>query len=494
MTILDFVRLTRANLWLLVTGIVVGALLGYGYAAMQPKSYQAKASGYVTIGSSGTVDVLSGSSAARERAQSYSAIVTSQTVAQKMKDENPELASMSVGAIQASLSAGVAEGRGALIEVKATASKPDQARVLANSALRATAEYISELDGSPAQPATSDSTEESGTSSQNTQPRLSSIRVIPLDNASPTPTLIQVSTMQYAGTGAAVGLGIVYAVIFLRRALDSRIRTRDDAIKATNSSILGVMPVSEELTEDAISKNQSDDHIAQESIRQLRTNLRFVNIDTPPRSFIVTSSVPGEGKSTVSLSLARAMAAAGQPVILIDADLRRPTVAKKLKLNAKVGLTQVLAGQVDIANAVLPASDEENLFILPAGRIPPNPAELLGSDKMRQLIKELSEEFVVILDVPPLLPVTDASLLSTSVDGVILVGAVGKSHREQMTEAVAVLDKVNAHLFGVVLNRAPRSGLGNSYYGFGYASSYVGYATYYGYSKDGKKKTSSSSK
>ena len=113
---------------------------------------------------------------------------------------------------------------------------------------------------------------------------------------------------------------------------------------------------------------------------------------------------------------------------------------------------------------------------------------------MRQLIKELSEEFVVILDVPPLLPVTDASLLSTSVDGVILVGAVGKSHREQMTEAVAVLDKVNAHLFGVVLNRAPRSGLGNSYYGFGYASSYVGYATYYGYSKDGKKKTSSSSK
>jgi lipopolysaccharide biosynthesis len=94
----------------------------------------------------------------------------------------------------------------------------------------------------------------------------------------------------------------------------------------------------------------------------------------------------------------------------------------------------------------------------------------------------------VVLDAPPLLPVTDASLLSYAVDGVIMVGSIGKSHREQMTEATNNLNKVNANLFGLVLNRAPRKGLGNSYYGFGYANSYVGYATYYGYSKDGTKK------
>ena len=151
------------------------------------------------------------------------------------------------------------------------------------------------------------------------------------------------------------------------------------------------------------------------------------------------------------------------------------------------GLTQVLAGQVDIAEAVYQL-EESNLFVLTAGRIPPNPSELLGSDKMRQLVRELSEEFVVVLDAPPLLPVTDASLLSYAVDGVIMVGSIGKSHREQMTEATNNLNKVNANLFGLVLNRAPRKGLGNSYYGFGYANSYVGYATYYGYSKDGTKK------
>jgi capsular exopolysaccharide family len=287
-------------------------------------------------------------------------------------------------------------------------------------------------------------------------------------------------------------LVLVYAAIFLRRALDQRIRTRDDATKATGASILGVLPVSDDLNEENIVNGNTDDHIAQESIRQLRTNLRFVNVDTPPRSFIVTSAVPGEGKSTVSLSLARAMADAGSPVILIDADLRRPTVAKKLKLDAKVGLTQVLAGQVEIANAVHQLGDS-NLFVLPAGRIPPNPSELLGSDKMRQLINELSEEFIVVVDVPPLLPVTDASLLSHSVDGVILVGSIGRSHREQMTEAANILKKVNANLLGMVLNRAPRKGLGNSYYGFGYASAYVGYATYYGYGKDGDKKSSKKS-
>ena len=318
------------------------------------------------------------------------------------------------------------------------------------------------------------------------------VRVIPLNNASVNPPLVAPNYQQNVLVGAAAGLALVYLAIFLRRALDQRIRTRDDATKATGASILGVLPVSDDLSEENIVNGDTDDHIAQESIRQLRTNLRFVNVDTPPRSFIVTSAVPGEGKSTVSLSLARAMADAGSPVILIDADLRRPTVAKKLKLDAKVGLTQVLAGQVEIANAVHQLGDS-NLFVLPAGRIPPNPSELLGSDKMRQLINELSEEFIVVVDVPPLLPVTDASLLSHSVDGVILVGSIGRSHREQMTEAASTLKKVNANLFGMVLNRAPRKGLGNSYYGFGYASSYVGYSTYYGYSKDGDKKSSKKS-
>ena len=488
MTILEFFRTTRANLWLLIIGIIVGAAAGFGYASLQPKVYAASSSGYVTVGESGTVDVLSGSSAAKERARSYAAIVSSEAVAQKIKQNNPEL-SLTTGQIRASLTA-TAGDNAALITVSAQASSPKNAQLLANSALQATADYIKEIEQNPgnAQALVNGDSNAAATPPANSN----TVRVIPLNNASVNPPLVSPNYQQNTLIGAVIGLVVVYAAIFLRRALDQRIRTRDDATKATGASILGVLPVSDDLSEENIVNGDTDDHIAQESIRQLRTNLRFVNVDTPPRSFIVTSAVPGEGKSTVSLSLARAMADAGSPVILIDADLRRPTVAKKLKLDAKVGLTQVLAGQVEIANAVHQLGDS-NLFVLPAGRIPPNPSELLGSDKMRQLINELSEEFIVVVDVPPLLPVTDASLLSHSVDGVILVGSIGRSHREQMTEAASTLKKVNANLFGMVLNRAPRKGLGNSYYGFGYASSYVGYSTYYGYSKDGDKKSSKKS-
>ena len=487
MTILEFFRTTRANLWLLIIGIIVGAAAGFGYASLQPKVYAASSSGYVTVGESGTVDVLSGSTAAKERARSYAAIVSSEAVAQKIKQNTPEL-SLTTGQIRSSLTA-TAGDNAALITVSAQASSPKNAQLLANSALQATADYIKEIEQNPgnAQALVNGDSNAAATPPANSN----TVRVIPLNNASVNPPLVSPNYQQNTLIGAVIGLVVVYAAIFLRRALDQRIRTRDDATKATGASILGVLPVSEDLNEENIVNGDTDDHIAQESIRQLRTNLRFVNVDTPPRSFIVTSAVPGEGKSTVSLSLARSLADAGSPVILIDADLRRPTVAKKLKLDAKVGLTQVLAGQVEIANAVHQLGDS-NLFVLPAGRIPPNPSELLGSDKMRQLIKELSEEFIVVVDVPPLLPVTDASLLSHSVDGVILVGSIGRSHREQMAEASSILKKVNANLFGLVLNRAPRKGLGNSYYGFGYASTYVGYATYYGYGKDGDKKSSKS--
>lgn len=486
MTILEFFRTTRANLWLLIIGIVVGAAAGFGYASLQPKVYAASSSGYVTVGESGTVDVLSGSTAAKERARSYAAIVSSEAVAQKIKQNTPEL-SLTTGQIRSSITAAAGENA-ALITVSAKASSPKNAQLLANGALQATADYIKEIEQNPGNAQALVNGENTGASPTGGN----TVRVIPLNNASVNPPLVAPNYQQNVLVGAAAGLALVYLAIFLRRALDQRIRTRDDATKATGASILGVLPVSDDLNEENIVKGNTDDHIAQESIRQLRTNLRFVNVDTPPRSFIVTSAVPGEGKSTVSLSLARAMADAGSPVILIDADLRRPTVAKKLKLDAKVGLTQVLAGQVEIANAVHQLGDS-NLFVLPAGRIPPNPSELLGSDKMRQLINELSEEFIVVVDVPPLLPVTDASLLSHSVDGVILVGSIGRSHREQMTEAASILKKVNANLFGMVLNRAPRKGLGNSYYGFGYASAYVGYATYYGYGKEGDKKSSKKS-
>lgn len=459
MTILDVVRMLRVNLKILLAGLAIGALLGFGYSLLQPKVYASTATGYVTVGDgAGIGDVISGSTAAKEKASAYLAFVNSGPVADEIVAANPDL-NLTRGQVQGNLTATV-DANSALIRVSATGNTPQAAQALANSSLEAVAKVANSLEGS------------------------STVRVIPLEDATVSSTPVSPDTKKLTGMGATAGFALVLAVIFLRRTIDTKLRTREDATKATDAGVLGVLPISDELTEENILHSDSD-HVSQEAIRQMRTNLRFVNVDNPPKSLIVTSAEPGEGKSTVSTSIARALADAGEPVIIIDADLRRPTIAKKFKIDSKVGLTQVLAGQVELADAVRQFEDTQ-LFILPAGRIPPNPSELLGSDKMRQLITELSGEFTVIVDVPPVLPVTDAALLSTAVDGVVLVGSVGKTRKENLAEAAANLRKVSANLLGVVINRAPRTGLGNSYYGFAYSSA-AGYTSYYGTDEKGSK-------
>lgn len=452
MTILDVVRMLRVNLKILLAGLAIGALLGFGYTLLQPKVYTSTATGYVIVGDgAGIGDVISGSTAAKEKASAYLAFVNSGPVADEIVAANPDL-NLTRGQVQGNLTATV-DADSALIRVSSTGNTPQAAQALANSSLEAVAKVANSLEGS------------------------STVRVIPLEDATVSSTPVSPDTKKLTGMGAIAGFALVLAVIFLRRTIDTKLRTREDATKATDAGVLGVLPLSDELTEENILHSDSD-HVSQEAIRQMRTNLRFVNVDNPPKSLIVTSAEPGEGKSTVSTSIARALADAGEPVIIIDADLRRSTIAKKFKIDSKVGLTQVLADQVELADAVRQFEDTQ-LFILPAGRIPPNPSELLGSDKMRQLIAELSGEFTVIVDVPPVLPVTDATLLSTAVDGVVLVGSVGKTRKENLAEAAANLRKVSANLLGVVINRAPRTGLGNSYYGFAYSSA-AGYISYYG--------------
>lgn len=466
MTILDFLRMLRANLKLLLIGLLVGALLGFGYSLLQPRVYASSSTGYVTVGEgSGIDDVISGSAAAKEKANAYLSLIKSSAVADEIIAANPEL-NLTRGEIQGNLNANV-DTNSALINVSATASSPEAAQALANSSLEAVAKVVNDFEGS------------------------SSVRVIPLEDATLNPSPISPDTAKLILIGAGLGFALVLAAVMLRRTVDTKLRTRDDATKAADAGVLGVLPVSEELSEENI-LHAKNDHISQEAIRQMRTNLRFVNVDNPPRSIIVTSAEPGEGKSTVSTSLARALADAGQPTVIIDADLRRPTIAKKFKVDSKVGLTQVLAGQVELADAVREFEDTQ-LFILPAGRIPPNPSELLGSDKMRQLIHELSQEFTVVIDVPPVLPVTDAALLSTAVDGVVLVGAVGKTRKENLAEAAKNLRAVQASILGLVINRAPRTGLSNSYYGFAYSSNGA-YASYYGQDEKTKKGSKRSAK
>ena len=203
-----------------------------------------------------------------------------------------------------------------------------------------------------------------------------------------------------------------------------------------------------------------------EAYRTLRTNIEFSSFEKQLHTLVVTSASPEEGKSTTLANLAVTMAQAGKKVILVDCDLRRPSQHMVFGLRNDRGLTSLMIADADLANPPLQATAQESLQLLTTGPLPPNPSEMLGSKRMQEIIARLQElADVVIFDAPPILAVTDAAVLATRVDGVLLVINAGGTKREQMQKAHALLKKVNAPLIGAVLNNVKFDNNLHKYYG-----------------------------
>ncbi|MGN7938762.1 CpsD/CapB family tyrosine-protein kinase [Virgibacillus sp. 6R] len=189
-----------------------------------------------------------------------------------------------------------------------------------------------------------------------------------------------------------------------------------------------------------------------EQFRTIRTNIQFSSIDEELQTIIVTSSGPGEGKSTTTANLAVVFAQQGKRVLLIDADLRKPTVHYTFRTENHVGLSNVLTRQSTLEEAVSLTS-QDKLWVLSSGPIPPNPSEILGSKGMHTLIEQAKNDYdVIVIDTPPVLAVTDAQVLANQADGVVLVVSSGKTERESAKKAKELLDSAKAKILGVVLN------------------------------------------
>lgn len=202
-----------------------------------------------------------------------------------------------------------------------------------------------------------------------------------------------------------------------------------------------------------------------ESYRTLRTNIQYSSFDKKYKSIVITSSEQGEGKSTTAANLALSLAQGEKKVVLIDCDLRKPSIHKKFKVSNATGLSDVLIGKERLSNTL--KRHGENLLILPSGKIPPNPSEMLSSKAMSNLLEELKEDFdYIIIDTPPIQAVTDSQILSTKVDGTLLVIRAKETKRESVHNAVNLLKKVNAHIMGTVLNGVDNDS-GNYYYYYG---------------------------
>lgn len=202
-----------------------------------------------------------------------------------------------------------------------------------------------------------------------------------------------------------------------------------------------------------------------EAYRQLRTNIQFASLDRPLRTLLVTSTSPEEGKSTTLANLAITMAQADRKVILVDCDLRRPSLHQLFRVGNGIGLTTTVADH-SATDFPLMETEVPNLWLLPSGPLPPNPSELLGSQRMSSVIDKLKTQAdYVLFDSPPIIAVTDAAVLASKVDGVILVIRAGKTKREHAQRSKELLDKVGANLIGVVLNGVRYESSLHQYYG-----------------------------
>ena len=269
--------------------------------------------------------------------------------------------------------------------------------------------------------------------------------------------------------GFLVGLGAGAIFALLRTNLDSRIRSEADLKRFTDTAVLGSIADDPIAAEAPLFTQAPLRSPRAESYRQLRTNLQFANVSGRAKTILVTSSLPGEGKSSTATNLAIAMAQSGQTVCLVDADLRRPMVSEYLGLERNAGLTTALVGTADVDDLLQPWGDG-SLFVLTSGQIPPNPSELLGSHSMKDLIDRLEKVFdAVIFDTPPLLPVTDAAVLAQHVGGVVLVVGSQKVSSKDLEKSITTLNLVSANLLGIVMNRTPSKGpdaYGYSTYGY----------------------------
>ncbi|MGN8132649.1 polysaccharide biosynthesis tyrosine autokinase [Paenarthrobacter sp. 22069] len=448
MDLREYLRIIRQN-WIWILAITMAGLLIGGTASVLAKpTYTAETQLFVSLQSSGSIQELQqGNTFSQARVQSYVETAGTPLVLQ------PAIDALGLNLSPAQLAAKVKASNQTgtvLITITVSDNSPVQAAAIAEATANSLIRVVDSLE----KPKTGG-------------PSPVSLSVVTPAEAPTTPSGPNTRLNLILGLALGLALGIVVAV--LRHSLDTKIRGENDLRKVTEHPLLGRISFDHDATKKPLLTQSGPQGPRAEAFRQLRTNLQFANISGQAKTILVTSSLPGEGKSTTATNLAIAIAQAGQSVCLVDADLRRPMVNEYLGLDRNVGLTTALLDSTYMDDVLQPWGDD-NLYVLTSGQIPPNPSELLGSKEMSQLLDELESAFdIVIIDAPPLLPVTDAAVLSRHGAGVLLVVGAQKLRTQDLAKSITALDMVKSKILGVVLNRLPAKG--PDAYAYGYYSS-----------------------
>jgi capsular exopolysaccharide synthesis family protein len=270
-----------------------------------------------------------------------------------------------------------------------------------------------------------------------------------------TPAVFQTSPnkQQDAVLGALIGFLLSSVAVVLMSVLDTRVRSEAALKDITELPVLGAIEQTPPSADPRPIAIRQPNGSAAEAFRQVRSGLRFASASHETRSLAVTSSLPSEGKTWLSANLAYVIAETGRRVLLVDADLRKPRVAESFGIVGSVGLTTVLIDAIPLRSAIQ-SWPRSSLEILPSGAVPPNPAELLASERMKELIAELVGEYeLVVIDTAPVQVVADATMIAQQVDSILIVADTTRVRRAQLSATIAALERTDAHISGVVLNR-----------------------------------------
>jgi len=450
MEILSYWRLLKSNKYLILATTLLSVCFSYLYLSSQVPAFSADAQIFVSTPAT-AIDInalATGSNFSQQRVKSYAQIINSpMTLKPVIKilnlNETPEQLSGSVSA-SAPLDT-------VLISLSVTDTDPKRAALIANTIASEFAKVVQHLESLNAS-------------------TVDPIKVSTVREAVPNYAPIGPSKKLIYLFGILLGIAAGFGISILRRLLDLTIKNVDDLF---GLPLLAAIGFDLSADEKPLIIQLGRYAARTEAYRTLRTNLRYIIPSVPAKLIAISSALPGEGKSTTATNLAISFAQGGNKTILVEADLRRPNLSKYLGVQKQnnQGLSNILTGTFKITpqsvKKNLGEDGVESLDILYAGKIPPNPSEILGSERFDQLLTCLRRNYeYVILDSPPLLPVADAAIIATKVDGVLLVVHAGKTKKSEFMGSRAAVESVSAKILGVVLNKIPENSRG---YKYGYA-------------------------